>query len=160
MNVTRYFAAKRAIHQRFQSSQNQRHHAKCSSLILNDLNSIERHHQLSLQKEITSAYSLYLDELVEAGEHRKIFLHNYYQSIRTISGADHQFCNAMKDSFGIDSEFGRLSNDFFFAQQVNEQLRIEFMTRVQSWSAKERLACLEEIHLAKAMMNDVVREYE
>jgi len=157
MNVPKFFAAKRTLHQKFH---HQKHHTMWSSLLLHDLQQIECRQNVVLDKDLRTTYSLYLDELIDTDQEDKLFVHNYYHAMRTISGADGGFVHGMKDYFGVDSEFGRVPSDFFFVQQVHEALRSEFLARAQVWSAKERVSCLNELELAKAMMTDIIREYE
>ena len=160
MNVPKYFAAKRTIHEKFHRAEHKGHHVMWSSLLLHDLHQIERKQKVVLQKGLNTAYSLYLDELIVMNDENKLFVHNYFNTLRTISGADTVFSAAMRDYFDVDSQFGRASNDFVFAQQVHESLKADFVARAQSWSAKERLSCIEEIELAKSMIMDVITTYD
>lgn len=157
MNVPKFFAAKRTLHQKFH---HQKHHTMWSSLLLHDLQQIERRQNVVLAKDLGTNYSLYLDELIDTDQDDKLFVHNYYHAMRTISGADLGFVCGMKDFFGLESEFGRMPTDFFFVQQVQESLRTEFLSRAHAWSARERISCIHELELAKAMMTDIIHEYE
>lgn len=166
MNVPKYYAAKRTIHKKFQElqqkhtshrhQQKHQHHVVWSSLLLDDLHQMEHKHASVLQKDMSTSYSQYLDELIDSNQEDKLFIHNYFHSMRTIAGRDREFSDGMRYYYDVESQYGRALDDFFMVQQVNESLRMEFVARVDAWSASEKVACMAEIRLAKAMMMEVL----
>lgn len=154
MNIPRYFAAKRTIHQKFISTP---HHHAWSTLLYLDITAIEhRQKHYRLPKTYTTTYSEYLDHLIETKQEEKLFLHNYYNGIRTLSGGDQWFSDGMKDVFGVDSEFGK--STLCAADHEYESFRTLFLGRVETWTPVQRMECLLEMAVAKELMHEFLRE--
>jgi hypothetical protein len=150
MNIPKYFAAKRTLHQKFICTP---HHHTWSALLHRDILAIEQKQKQSLLKTYTTTYSEYLDYLIQTKQEEKLFLHNYYQGMHTLSGSDQLLSDSMLDFFGLESEYGKYGTLY---QQ--ELFRSKFVDKVQGWSSSQRLDCVLEMEVAKELMQEFIKE--